>query len=149
MNGWQDDVALPFAVCSLGLAHGKRWSLCRVPRPMHTAKITDSVFFLFITYMVPQIIQHFTYITIIIACISNKHRRHLILSKNAQIQINSSIVHQQPQVQVKSIQVHMANSIQVQVQSMSLEMKSIQLTGPTAAAAAVAGAAATSAGAAM
>ena len=57
------------------------------------------------------------------------------------------MVHQQPQVQVKSIQVHTAKSIQVQVQSLSLEMKSIHFTGPTAAA--VAGAAATSAGAAM
>ena len=60
--------------------------------------------------MVPQALQafyiyhnkHFMY--------PKKHCRNLILSRNAQMQINSCFVHRQPQVQVKSIQAHTKSS---------------------------------------
>ena len=103
---------------------------------MHTAKspVLICVFFLSVTYMVPQALQafhichnkHFMY--------PKKHRRHFILSE---MQRNSSIAHRQPQV------VHTSP-----YKFMSLLIKSIQLTGPMAAAAVV-GAEATSAGVAM
>ena len=90
--------------------------------------------------MVPQTIQAFhIYISQLSShAISNKHRKYFILSKNA-MQINSSIVHRQPQV----VRTSPYNS---PYKFMSLLIKSIQLMGPTAVAA---GAAATSAGAAM
>ena len=92
--------------------------------------------FLSVTYMVPQTLQAFHIYHNKSLMYPKKHRRHLILSRNAQMQTKSSIVHRQPQV------VHTSP-----YKFMSLLIKSIQLTGPTAAAA-VAGAAAT-AGAAM
>ena len=106
----------------------QRLSLCRVPGYLHTgnngrwhclraslpcamvnAHSKEPRFYLFFIYYVygtPSITsilyiyhnKHFMY--------PKKHRRHLILSRNAQMQINSCFVHRQPQVQVKSIQVH-------------------------------------------
>ena len=138
--------------------------LCRVPVHLHTAnngpghcfvgffamchgkctrhRAQFRFIFLSVTYMVPQALQafhiyhnkHFMY--------PKKHRRHFILSRNAQMQRNSSIVHRQPQV------VH-TSPYNSPYKFMSLLIKSIQLTGTTVATAVVAGAAATSAGAAM
>ena len=51
-----DDVARPLpCACRRGTRQSS--NLCRVPWFLHTAKVPDPVFFLFIAYMVPQIIQ--------------------------------------------------------------------------------------------
>ena len=159
-----------FAVCYPGPAHGKGWMfavcqgfctrqtpvLCRVPGFLHTANNgPNSVFwaslpcamvnahgkepqfdlsFLSVTYMVPQTLQAFHIYHNKHLMYPKKHRRYLILSRNAQIQTKSSIVHRQSQV------VH-TSPYNSPYKFMSVLIKSIELTGPMAAAATSAGAA--------
>ena len=103
----------------------------------HGKEAQFDLFFLSVTYMVPQTLKAFHIYHNKHLMYPKKHRRYLILSRNAQIQTKSSIVHRQSQVVRTS-----------PYKFISLLIKSIQLTGPAAAAAAV-GAVATSTGAAM
>ena len=87
-----------FVVC---LSFGTRQILVPLPCAMvfaHGKGPWSYIFFVYYVYGTPNNTS-ISYISQLSShVISNKHRRHFILSKNAQMQINSSIVHRRPQV---------------------------------------------------